>query len=840
MLRKVLLTLGLLLLSSAHAFSQSTTVSGTITDAGAQTWNNGTFNFVFVPSPANPVGPYTWTGGTLPTNFGGSLSGTGTYSVSIPSNTAISPIQSQWTATFCPQASSGCFTVSNITITGATQTLNATPPAILINLQSTQPPVLAYTDSEVTGAALGSTYFNLVSTSTKTCTAISGNSCTTWVVPGGTANNLAGPGTITGSFSGTHTESGVVTFSNPSSTFAGNAATATSATSATSATTATNLTGPGAITGTFSGNPTLSGNPTVSGTLSANGGGALNGAFTGPTTLSGNVTQTAGQNIIVSYSLNGTQIVDGNKYTTIQAAITGAQALGAAAQGCPEVHVPVGYSETISPPLIIGTSGGACITLTIDRSAQLTFTGNHSGVDMIELYKNSTISCDGINTGGTGTGGWQVTSTLVANSIIASYPRTGAEWTGYLRGCTIQGSPSATIANAVIDTNNMTSSSRIQEMVLGGFANTNGIRITNTGAGSTVGPINLDNNYVNLAGTGTEEPLLISSAQCCVVNVNVNGGTYNHAGPGKANIDIQATGTNQVGGVKLDGVYMEFNSAGEIGVNVNNGNNVAIRNGFFGCISGASATIGMKIAETVAAGTNTVTMDNSYSGCGASMSEIISDTIHSPTVNIVGPKVNHYSSLSCCGTQDDTFDVYSQNDLLAYGLPLFRIIQSNKGGIEIPKLGLQEIAAPTGIASQDVCYGDSTAHALKCSYNNGAFGQVPLGGANLLISPTAPTIAAAGCGGSAAAISAPNGTASFNIFTGTAPTSGGCTVTMPAATTDWHCEANHVSAISTTNFIIQQTGALSTTSVTLQLFSDVAAATAPTASDTWRVTCTAN
>lgn len=213
MFRKVLLALGLLLLCSATGFCQSTTVSGTITDAGAQTWNNGTFNFVFVPSATNPVGPYTWPGGAIPANIGGSLSGTGTYSVSIPSNTAISPIQTTWTATFCPQASSPCFTVSNITITSATQTLNATPPTILINLQSAQPPVLAYTNSEISGAALGSQYFNLVSGTLQTCTAISGNNCTTWSSAGTATNatNLVGPGAITGSFSGTHTETGNVT-----------------------------------------------------------------------------------------------------------------------------------------------------------------------------------------------------------------------------------------------------------------------------------------------------------------------------------------------------------------------------------------------------------------------------------------------------------------------------------------------------------------------------------------------------------------------------------------------------------------------------------------------------
>jgi len=113
---------------------------------------------------------------------------------------------------------------------------------------------------------------------------------------------------------------------------------------------------------------------------------------------------------------------------------------------------------------------------------------------------------------------------------------------------------------------------------------------------------------------------------------------------------------------------------------------------------------------------------------------------------------------------------------------------------------------------------------------------------SLLISNTAPTIAGAGCGGTVAAIQNANGTASFEIFTGTAPTSAGCTVTFPAAAHHWICPTiTHTSAVSTTNFIILQTGALSSTSVTFQLFSDVAAATAPTASDTWAVSgCHAN
>lgn len=187
--------------------------------------------------------------------------------------------------------------------------------------------------------------------------------------------------------------------------------------------------------------------------------------------------------------------------------------------------------------------------------------------------------------------------------------------------------------------------------------------------------------------------------------------------------------------------------------------------------------------------------------------------------------------------------------------PSNTFVQHFSQGVMQNNIGLEIWTGTTAVPQDPTSPFEVFSNATNCilSGDNGGTihfavqcltGQTTIGGpllfTNLLISNTAPTIAAGGCGGSAAAIQNANGTASFNIFTGTAPTSGGCTITMPAATTNWHCEANHTSAISTTNFIIQQTGALSTTSVTLQLFSDVAAATAPAASDTWRTTCTAN
>jgi hypothetical protein len=183
--RKLLLFLSLLLFASS-AFAQSTTVSGQVTDAGGQSWNNGTITAVFVTNPNYPSFPqYTWTGGVLSSQVSGTLNGTGGYSFSVPSNSAITPVNSQWRFQICPEASSPCFYTSPVTITGATQTVNATPPAILINLLATSPPVFAYADAEVTGASLGSQYYNVTNSQGRVCQAVSASACTSWANSGG-------------------------------------------------------------------------------------------------------------------------------------------------------------------------------------------------------------------------------------------------------------------------------------------------------------------------------------------------------------------------------------------------------------------------------------------------------------------------------------------------------------------------------------------------------------------------------------------------------------------------------------------------------------------------------
>jgi hypothetical protein len=144
-------------------------------------------------------------------------------------------------------------------------------------------------------------------------------------------------------------------------------------------------------------------------------------------------------------------------------------------------------------------------------------------------------------------------------------------------------------------------------------------------------------------------------------------------------------------------------------------------------------------------------------------------------------------------------------------------------------------------------YGSSSGNStLIPSATGGGNNTLPQGpgtliqSTNLLVSQTAPTIAAGGCGGSAASIPSNNGTAAFTVNVGTAPTSGGCTIGLPAATTDWVCTCTDRTTNSTALFACKQTNAsASTTSAVLQGFSDIAGAAAFVASDILRVSCSA-
>lgn len=218
----------LALLSGVPALAQSTSVSATIIDSGSQAWAFGSVQFRFRPADSNPTGQYFWNGApfdkstTIPQNPL-ALDGSGAFSgVSVPSNNFITPAGSTWTVTVCPGASTPC-TSQNLTITGTTQTLSITPPAIILNLTVPLLAARAYSDSEVTGAIPGTDYFNITDNRTHLCIQTGFPPCT-WVVINGGAGTVTSVSGLTPLFSVTNptTTPTFVLLNAPSTTVFGN------------------------------------------------------------------------------------------------------------------------------------------------------------------------------------------------------------------------------------------------------------------------------------------------------------------------------------------------------------------------------------------------------------------------------------------------------------------------------------------------------------------------------------------------------------------------------------------------------------------------------------------
>ena len=139
------------------AGAQSTVVSGTIVDPLGNTWSAGTVTAVFEKSPFNPYPP-TWSGGSfnpLPPTV--NLDSGGNFTITLPSNTAITPSGSKWNFSVCPNATQSC-AVLGLVVSGSTLDMEAainnanawptdlvhsTPIAKVYNINQTFPPPLA-------------------------------------------------------------------------------------------------------------------------------------------------------------------------------------------------------------------------------------------------------------------------------------------------------------------------------------------------------------------------------------------------------------------------------------------------------------------------------------------------------------------------------------------------------------------------------------------------------------------------------------------------------------------------------------------------------------------------
>jgi hypothetical protein len=197
MRKRILIVASLFLVCSFTVRAQNTNVTATVTDAGGQTWNNGTYTFNFVPAPRFN-GTYRQNGNPFtPPTITGTLSAAGAFtSIAIPDNNQITPSGTQWSITLCPQGSGSCFISNPIVITGASQTITSSliPPAILVSCGSG---VAAYADVEVQ-CGIGGQYYNLTSQIGRVCQAASGNTCTLWAAAGGGITSVPSlPGTCT-------------------------------------------------------------------------------------------------------------------------------------------------------------------------------------------------------------------------------------------------------------------------------------------------------------------------------------------------------------------------------------------------------------------------------------------------------------------------------------------------------------------------------------------------------------------------------------------------------------------------------------------------------------------
>lgn len=221
-MRKFALLLAVLLLPLT-LWSQNTSVTLSVTDAGSNAWNGATYTVTFVPNSNDPIfSHYTWTGGTLSRVISGTLGSAGTATFNVPDNATISPAGSTWQFSVTPLASYPySYPSSNTTVTGASQSVSLSPPALSFQCVNT---CYGYNTNEVTLAAPGTIFYNVTTGAATACNQWSGSA---WGSCGGggaaaptVTVSTSGPVTVAGTGSGFwyNNSSGAITFNLPTIT----------------------------------------------------------------------------------------------------------------------------------------------------------------------------------------------------------------------------------------------------------------------------------------------------------------------------------------------------------------------------------------------------------------------------------------------------------------------------------------------------------------------------------------------------------------------------------------------------------------------------------------------
>jgi len=308
--------------------------------------------------------------------------------------------------------------------------------------------------------------------------------------------------------------------------------------------------------------------------------------------------------------------------------------------------------------------------------------------------------------------------------------------------------------------------------------------------------------------------------------------------------------------VNMANAHFEWNETANPYINLNNGIAFKIVNAkfftpltvgfaspFVGKVAGSSV-LNVTNARYESGGTISLLYDNASAAAGNLLTL-------DPFLNSTSPAPTTYFTRTGGTGANTAFNAVPSNSPTAYDMSAFTVglgttyLGGSPGSLNVAQF-IANSSTVAGVAGTNYTLfrsGVAAEESHSATGDLGLAGTVHAAGfynpTNLFISSTAPTITAAGCGGAAASIVVSNGTAAFKINVGTTPTSA-CTITMPTATTGWNCFATDITTNSTSVFLQKQTGAESTTSVTITNFNDVAVATAFTASDILKVTCSAD
>lgn len=301
---------------------------------------------------------------------------------------------------------------------------------------------------------------------------------------------------------------------------------------------------------------------------------------------------------------------------------------------------------------------------------------------------------------------------------------------GFVEGLTVQGAGgTSTVSDAICAVKNTIQLTKLTNVSCFAAGSTNVVvmKVYCTGANQSVTNLVFDNVYLDGAGGAGNRPLWIGGAAAGSITPVACTGTGSiqsihvvqslMAHPGTGGIPIVtvessngAAGSNTVGNINFTNNQMESKNAGDIGILDNGSESLHVEN-LYTSISGVAGADVIKISQPAGTLTDNVVIhgvDNQ-----GNWTNTINNTILTKTVQnrLTWYSYNKNFSSANSSVWADGNGNEAIIDLLGFTSPR--------------AFSHTETTAPAAAAGFDVCYGDSTAHAVKCSYNNGSFFNTP-------------------------------------------------------------------------------------------------------------------